>query len=176
MANQALRKTARDILESGTESGIRYVEEETMTSIKWIRLPVGIAVALVLLASVSFAQQGAKAQAGRAYDPMNVETITGEVIGVEKIPSHGGKGYGVHLSVKTEKETIVVEVGPGWYVEKQPVKIEVKDILEIRGSRFASQGKPAMIAAEIRKGDRILKLRDQNGIPAWSGGGPRPSK
>jgi hypothetical protein len=62
------------------------------------------------------------------------------------------------------------------YRFRNPVRIEVKDILEIRGSRFASQGKPAMIAAEIRKGDRILKLRDENGIPAWSGGGRRPSK
>jgi len=90
---------------------------------------------------------------------------------IHRVP--GGKGYGVHLSVKTEKETIAVEMVPGWYVEKQPVKIEVKDILEIRGSRFASQGKPAIIAAEIRKGDQILKLRDENGIPAWSGGGRR---
>jgi len=158
---------------SGTDSEIRNDEEENMNSSRWNRLPVGVALVLVLLASASFAQQGAKAQAGRAYDPKNVETITGEVVGVEKIASPGGKGYGVHLSVKTEKETVAVEVGPGWYVEKQPLKIEVKDILEIRGSRFASQGKPAMIAAEIRKGDRILKLRDENGIPAWSGGGRR---
>jgi len=48
-----------------------------------------------------------------------------------------------------------------------------KDNLEIRGSRVTSQGKPAIIAAEIRKGDQILKLRDENGIPAWSGGGRR---
>ena len=51
--------------------------------------------------------------------------------------------------------------------------VEVKDNLEIRGSRVTSQGKPAIIAAEIRKGDQILKLRDENGIPAWSGGGRR---
>ena len=97
----------------------------------------------------------------------------GEVVRVEKIPSRGGKGYGVHLTLKTEKETLLIEVGPGWYVEKQPVKIQAKDTLEIKGSRVASQGKPAMIAAEIKKGDQILKLRDGNGIPAWSGGGRR---
>ena len=45
----------------------------------------------------------------------------------------------------------MIEVGPGWYVEKQPVKIEAKDILEIRGSRVMSQGKPAIIAAEYKK-------------------------
>jgi hypothetical protein len=103
--------------ESGTDSEIRNVEGENMNSIRWNRLPVGIAVALVLLASVSFAQQGAKAKGGRAYDPKTVETVKGEVVGVEKIPSPGGKGYGVHLTVKTEKETLTVEGGPAWYVE-----------------------------------------------------------
>jgi len=44
--------------------------------------------------------------------------------------------------LKTEKETLLIEVGPGWYVEKQPVKIEAKDNLEIKGSRVAPQGKP----------------------------------
>lgn len=133
--------------ESGTDSEIRNVEEENVNSSRWNRLPVGVAMVLVLLASASFAQQGAKAQAGRAYDPKNVETITGEVVGVEKIPSPGGKGYGVHLSVKTEKETIAVEVGPGWYVEKQPLKIEVKDILEIRGS--SSPGMPRSRRSQV---------------------------
>lgn len=135
-----------------------------------------VVIAGLLFTSTSFAQQGAKAKGGRAYDPRTVETVKGEVVGVEKIPSRGGKGYGVHLTLKTEKETLTVEVGPGWYVEKQPVKIEVGDILKIRGSRVTSQDKPAIIAAEIRKGDQILMLRDENGIPAWSGGSGRPVK
>ena len=144
-----------------------------MNSIRWNRLPVGVAAVLILLASASFAQQGARGS--RRYDPRTVETIKGEVATVEKIPSPGGKGYGVHLTLKTEKETLLVEVGPGWYVEKQPVKIQAKDTLEIKGSRVVSQGKPAMIAAEIRKGDQVLKLRDEKGIPAWSGGSRRPA-
>ena len=135
-----------------------------------------VVIAGLLFASTSFAQQGANAKGGRAYDPKTVETVKGEVVSVEKIPSLGGKRYGVHLTLKTEKETLLVEVGPGWYVEKQPVKIEPKDILEIKGSRIMSQGKPAIIAAEIKKGDQILKLRDEIGIPAWSGGSRSPGK
>jgi len=30
-------------------------------------------------------------------------------------------------------------------------------------------GQPAVIAAEVKKGDIVLKLRDDNGIPVWSG-------
>jgi hypothetical protein len=135
-----------------------------------------VVIAGLLFASTSFAQQGVKATGGRAYDTKTIETVKGEVVSVEKIPSPGGKGYGVHLTLKTEKETLLVEVGPGWYVEKQPVKIGAKDILEIKGSRITTQGKPAIIAAEIKKGDQILKLRDENGIPPWSGGSRSPGK
>ena len=141
---------------------------------RWNRLAVGVAAVLILVASASFAQQGAGGS--RMYDPKTVETVNGEVVGVEKIPSPQGTGYGVHLTLKTGKETLLIEAGPGWYVEKQPVKIEAKDKLEIRGSRVMSQGKPAIIAAEIKKGDQILKLRDENGIPAWSRGSRSPGE
>ena len=30
-------------------------------------------------------------------------------------------------------------------------------------------GKPALIAAKIKKGNEILRLRDESGVPAWSG-------
>ena len=145
-----------------------------MNSARWNRLPVGVAAVLILLASASFAQQGPGGS--RMYDPKTVETVKGEVASVEKIPSPRGKGYGVHLTLKTEKEILLIEVGPGWYVETQPAKIVAKDTLEIRGSRVMSQGKPAIIAAEIKKGDQILKLRDENGIPAWSGRSRSPGQ
>ncbi len=32
------------------------------------------------------------------------------------------------------------------------------------------EGKPALIAAEVKKGNEVMKLRDANGVPAWSGG------
>ncbi len=42
-----------------------------------------------------------------------------------------------------------------------------KDLL--KGSRVTVAGKPALIAAEVTKGDALLKLRDDSGIPAWAG-------
>jgi predicted Abi (CAAX) family protease len=71
--------------------------------------------------------------------------------------------------VKTEKETISVHLGPGWYIENQDVKIEPKDKVEIKGSRITFQGKPALIAAEVKKGDKTLELRNESGFPVWSG-------
>jgi hypothetical protein len=41
--------------------------------------------------------------------------------------------------------------------------------VEVKGSRITFEGKPAIIAAEIKKGEETLKLRDENGFPVWSG-------
>jgi hypothetical protein len=71
--------------------------------------------------------------------------------------------------LKTEDETISVHLGPGWYIENQDVKIQPKDKLEVKGSRVTFEGKPVIIAAEVKKGDEVLKLRDKNGFPLWSG-------
>jgi hypothetical protein len=106
---------------------------------------------------------------GRMYDPKTVETISGEVVTVDLQAPMKGMGSGVHLQLKTSKETIVVHLGPAWYIENQDTKIEVKDKIEVKGSRVTFDGKPAIIAAEVRKGDEVLKLRDENGIPYWAG-------
>jgi len=80
-----------------------------------------------------------------------------------------GMSYGVHILLKTAKETISVHLGPGWYIDNQDIKIVPKDKIEVKGSRVSFEGKPALIAAEVKKGDEVLMLRDSNGFPAWSG-------
>jgi hypothetical protein len=105
----------------------------------------------------------------RMYNPQTVETITGEVLSVDQITPMKGMSYGVHIVLKTNKETISVHLGPGWYLENQDVKIAPKDKIEVKGSRITFEGAPALIAAEVKKGDEVLTLRDANGFPAWSG-------
>jgi hypothetical protein len=71
--------------------------------------------------------------------------------------------------LKTDKETLAVHVGPEWYIERQDMKLEKGDKIEVKGSRVTFNDKPAIIAAEIKKGDGVLVLRDSSGIPAWAG-------
>jgi hypothetical protein len=105
----------------------------------------------------------------RLYNPQTVETISGEVVSVARITPMKGMYSGVHLMVKTDRETISVHLGPGWYIDNQDVTILPKDRVEVRGSRITFEGKPAIIAATVTKGDEELALRDANGFPAWSG-------
>jgi hypothetical protein len=70
---------------------------------------------------------GPKSRYNRMYDPKTVETLSGEVVSVNKITPAKAVSYGVHLTLKTDKETISVHLWPGWYIENQGIKIESVD-------------------------------------------------
>jgi hypothetical protein len=106
---------------------------------------------------------------GRMYDPKTVETLKGEVVAVDMFTPMHGMHSGVHLQLKTAKEVISIHLGPSWYIENQDTKFELKNKIEVKGSRVTIDGKPAIIAAEVKKGDELLKLRDQAGMPYWAG-------
>lgn len=146
------------------------------------RVMAVIAIVVVfggLVAGEAWAQRGVRwrgsggwglgSQYSRLYDPAKVETISGEIVSVDAITPAKGMSPGVHLTVKTDKETLSVHLGPSWFLENQDVKLAPKDRVEIKGSRIMFAGKPALIAAEVKKGDETLILRDSAGSPAWSG-------
>lgn len=112
---------------------------------------------------------GRGSEYNRIYDPKTVESISGEVVDVETITPRNGMSYGVHLILKTDSENISVHLGPGWFIDRQDITIEPKDKVEVTGSRITYQGKPAIIAARVKRGDELLELRDENGIPYWAG-------
>jgi hypothetical protein len=105
----------------------------------------------------------------RMYNPATVETVAGTVGGIDRITPMKGMASGVHVTLKTEKGTLSVHLGPEWYVERLDTKIAKGDSIEVKGSRITYNGKPAIVAAEVKKGDTVLKLRDDNGIPVWAG-------
>ena len=106
---------------------------------------------------------------GRLYDQTTVETVSGVVVKVERMTPRRGMSYGVHLLLKTDKEVISVHLGPSWFINRQDMKIKKNDKIQVKGSRILINKNPAIIAAEITKGKHILKLRDESGIPVWSG-------
>ena len=142
---------------------------------------IGLAVAATMLftASLALAQQwkgfrgsgnwGMGTPYQRMYNPATVETISGTVESVDKITPMRGMYYGIHIQLKTDKETISVHLGPGWFVERMDTKIEKGDKVVVKGSRVTMMDAPAIIAGEVKKGDSVLRLRDENGFPVWAG-------
>lgn len=129
------------------------------------------AVAIGACAAMVGAQPGGT---GRLWNAKTVETVSGEVMEVQQIAFPGGKAHGVHLVVKTDATPdLGVHLGPSWYLEQQTLKVAKGDRVTIKGSRVTLDGKPVLLAAELQKGDQTLVLRDENGVPRWSGGSGR---
>jgi hypothetical protein len=142
-----------------------------------------VTVIAILFTANSFAQMGQgytwRGSGGwgmgtpyqRMYDPAKVETIKGTVEAVETVAPMKGMHRAVSLMVKTDKETMPVHLGPEWYIERLDTKIQKGEVIEVRGSRISFNGKPIIIAAEIKKdkGEHIIVLRDDAGIPVWAG-------
>lgn len=126
-----------------------------------------------------FAQQGTRGggcwnwrvvtQYNGTYDPKTIEAISGEVIRVVMIDPTAGMLSDMGLIVKTDTEAVFVRLGPKQYIVRQDIKIEPEDKVEIIGSRIILEDKPAILAAEVRKDDEVLKLRDAEGHPLWVG-------
>jgi hypothetical protein len=109
---------------------------------------------------------------GRLYDPKTVETLKGEIVSVDTLTAGRMDIPGrVILNLKTTKETVLVYLGPVWYVEQQGIKLVAGDQVEVKGSRVSMEGKPYIIPNYVKKGERMLNLRDEQGIPLWAGKG-----
>jgi hypothetical protein len=138
-----------------------------------------VVAVLVALSAAAFAAQSSRTQSpavrsGSRYDPGTVETVRGQVVKIERTgASRRGASRGVRIVVKTAAGEILVGLGPSGYLDAQPVRIEAKDDVVVTGSHITYQGKPAIIASEVRKGDAVLKLRDANGTPVWYRRKPR---
>ncbi len=109
----------------------------------------------------------------KIYDVNTVETISGQVTSIDKIyPDKNmayGMAYGIHLTLNTSDGDISVHLGPGWFIENQDIQINVGDNVIVTGSKVTYEGSKVIIAKEVTKGDQVLKLRDDNGYPLWSG-------
>jgi len=106
---------------------------------------------------------------GRMYDPAKAETISGKVTSLEEFAAPRGAGTGVVLKVSSGSETLAVHLGPKWFLDKQEMKFAAGDTVEIKGVKTMRRGQDIVIAAEVKKGSEVLKLRDEQGIPLWAG-------
>jgi hypothetical protein len=108
------------------------------------------------------------------YNPQTVTTVQGTVAKLEEINMGGPGGMGMkfrEILLKTDKGSIMVHLGPGWYLDQQKFAVKTGDTLEVTGSQVTLNNQPAIIARDILMNGKTLKLRDDQGIPAWRGMG-----
>ncbi|OQY65602.1 MAG: hypothetical protein B6D46_12940 [Polyangiaceae bacterium UTPRO1] len=75
------------------------------------------------------------------------------------------------MTIETGKEKVAVHLGPAWYVDAHPPRLQSGDEVEVEGSRVSIDGQRALVAREVRKDGQVLTLRNAAGVPAWAGYG-----
>lgn len=118
---------------------------------------------------------GPRGQYQRLFDPKTVETFRGTVVSVDTFSIRPDGRSGLHLHVLRAKDTLIVHLGPLWFIENQSLVLAPNDTVKVKGSRVSYGGSPVIIAAEVSKGSESLALRDAKGFPAWSAGRRRTS-
>jgi|SRR5579864_716 len=110
-----------------------------------------------------------QSQSSPIYNPATEITVKGSVEAVNQQTSAQGWG-GTHIILKTEKETFDVHVGPSWFLTEHNFSLAKGDQIEVTGSKVTIGDTDALVAREIKKGEKSVTLRNAQGVPAWSGG------
>ena len=130
---------------------------------------MGLSILSLVLAGAAWGQTGPRDGPGGGpsglYDPQTVATVSGVVVSLTPPQAEAGLPYLAYLTLRTETGKIKVFLGPSLYVDKLPVQINVLDKIQVTGSKITWEGKPVILAAEVKKGDQVLKLRETNGTP-----------
>lgn len=111
----------------------------------------------------------------RMYNPQAVETVAGTVVSVDRrAPRKPGRPDRVSMVLKTDKGNLKVNLGPGDYLDQQALKLAAGDQVEVKGMRVEGRNQTMLVAGELKKGDQVLKLRDDaTGRPLWAKGKKR---
>jgi len=101
------------------------------------------------------------------FNNFAIETFTGSVSRVDTITPMTGMGVAVRLILSDGGSTPPIHLGPAWFVQNQDLNFPKDDKVEIRGCRANISGSEFIMAVEVRRKDRILRFRDDDGNPFW---------
>ena len=120
------------------------------------------------------------------------EEIVGQIEGIETItPGGDDMGRGVVLRVRTRERTrlsegagpgdprqvqeqgggqVSVHLGPYWFVQRSMPDLGPGQQVTVRGVATEWGGQGVVVASEIERGQQRLRVRSEDGAPAWPGG------
>lgn len=137
-----------------------------MLSRQWFL--TGVAASLILLFTISGAQALPRGMARNVFNPDALETIRGQVVNLDLVRMRSGRGCTLVLTLEqADKRRIEIHLGPVSFIEEQPMELREKDMVEVTGSWVVRRGTRRFVAGEVRKGDEVMRLRDEKGRALW---------
>jgi hypothetical protein len=105
----------------------------------------------------------------RLYDSSKMVTFSGKITGIQVMPPMRGMADGATILVKASNGgTALVDLGPAWFVNNQPIRFKVRDRVNVTGSKVIVDGRGTILASRISKGNDVLVLRNIGGQPLWA--------
>jgi len=106
----------------------------------------------------------------KIFDPNTMTTIEGKLVKVEPV-LEPVFGITLQLLVYTDKKEIQrVYLGPCRYIaSSQERRFKAGDEVTVSGSQVTLDDRPYIIATTVKRGDGVLRLRNNDGVPAWVG-------
>jgi sporulation protein YlmC with PRC-barrel domain len=106
--------------------------------------------------------------AAMSFDPANVRTIEGTVVGISKLGAGAPSADTLSLRLRTaEGKIVAVNLGPRDYISKQNFYVVNGDRISVTGSEVTVGERPTFLATEVKIGDQTLRLRNPSGHPLW---------
>lgn len=133
-----------------------------------------VTIACLAAASAGIAQMyegWSQQEYTKLYDPKAVQTVKGQVIGIQELIPIQGMEPGVSLTIRPDGggQQIIAHVGPDRYVMKQKLPLALHEVVELTGSFVTFEGAATIIAAQIKIGGKVYKFRDpKTGAPLWA--------
>jgi sporulation protein YlmC with PRC-barrel domain len=101
------------------------------------------------------------------FDFAHKQTIEGTVVDTGKLGGAAAPGL-LALRLKTADDKIVtVNLGPRDYISHQNFYIVDGDRIAVTGAQGTLDGRPMVMATDIRSDGQVLHLRDASGHPLW---------
>lgn len=111
----------------------------------------------------------------RQYDPSLEVVAPVVVVKVEKFVPREGMAEGVRAQVQFRGETLWVHLAPAAWLAAQRFELAEGDKVTITGSYLRLDGERVILAAKLERDRKTLRLREDNGKPAWSQWHSRPA-
>lgn len=127
-------------------------------------LLIGMAACAVTIAGQSSAPDSTLVP---KYNLSTEVRLRGMVVDINDHPCPISGGLGSHLILQTQEGTIEVHLAPTKFVKEYQLIFARGDNVEVLGSRVIFQGKDALLAREIVRGEDTFVFRDANGKPVW---------
>jgi hypothetical protein len=116
---------------------------------------------------------------GQAYDKQynpNLEVVVpAVVVKVENFTPAEGMAEGVRAQVQARGETFWVHLAPAAWLAAQKFELAAGAEVVVTGANVRIEGERVILASELERGGKTLRLRDGSGKPAWANWRPRPA-